>query len=143
MKKLLTLSTTMILLSSLVFSTAYAGSGAGGKVRIINNSNEDIDVIWGGFGCFDVLGDVLFSCNREVIKKSSEKRFNYSWGVFNKWVSIGKMPLYGAKSTNHACGEVFNSDNKNCLIKKRKMRTKSWETTTCDFKEDLKCIIEK
>ena len=129
-------------LTSLLFASmqVQAGSGAGGIISFKNNTSENIEVNWGGWGCAGVRGGLSLSCQDAVIGSKRKATYSYNWGVTDTWINIG---IYSDKYT-HACA---HGGNENCLYNHRIVRTKGWKKDRCTLYElkgvySLKCFKE-
>ena len=102
---------------------AQAGSGAGGIIEVENKTNETLDVIWGGLGCFDIRGGFTLVCDRGVIEAGRKRTYKYDWGITRTWLNLG----LGHGEGQHSC---FNRNN-NCIARGGTVSTTGWATTKC------------
>lgn len=126
MKKLLILLTICI-------NTAYAGSGAGGIIKFVNDTKYDVEVIWNGVGCAGASYGIYYACEVAVIGKQKEDTYKYNWGVTTTWLTIAKYPGYNLNM--HACAPSISDNEKDCLFEDGSIDTYGWKTVVCKLTE--------
>ena len=60
---------------------SYAGSGAGGIIRVINQTGGDLYVTWSGIGCFDIVQQLWTVCEDAKISSNQSQTYKYNWGL--------------------------------------------------------------
>ena len=120
-----------LILSSLLLGSmqSQAGSGAGGAITFINETEEEMHVIWQGAGCGGIVADMLFVCERHFVPKHESRNYQYNWGVTATWMNVGLHNQY-----THPCvdGKLKNDD---CKFAHFKVDTKAWKTDLCTMKK--------
>ena len=122
---------SLILISLLLGSIqVQAGSGAGGAITFVNETDEEMHVIWSGAGCAGIVANMLFVCEREFIPKHETRNYKYNWGVTDTWLDVGLNNQY-----EHPC--LFNGKfkNKDCKFNRFKVDTTAWKTDICTLKK--------
>ena len=81
-----------------IFSiSAQAGSGAGGIIKIINNTDVTLKVGWGGLGCFGSYFPFNMICEGMDLEPNQEYTYSYNWGVTETWINAetgGELVLW-------------------------------------------------
>ena len=106
-----------------------AGSGAGGAITLINETEEEMHVIWSGAGCAGMVADMLFVCERHFVPKHESRNYKYNWGVLDTWIHVGLN-----KQNLHPCADG-ESNNDDCKFAHFKVNTKAWKTDLCTIKK--------
>lgn len=124
-------SMSIILICSLLLSSVQAGSGAGGIIRVKNETDKEIWVTWSGTGCAGTAGSITLVCEDSFIKGGKERTYKYNWGVTDTWLNIS---IAGDKKHNF-CYAVYEGTMKHlCIVNHYEVDTKAWKTDVCVIK---------
>ena len=122
-----------VFLTSLIFMSyigvSNAGSGAGGAITFVNDTNEDMHITWSAVGCAGINADLTFVCQASLVAKHDSKNYKYNWGVTDTWLNVGLHKQY-----SHPCssGKAKNSD---CKFEHYIVGTTAWKTDICTIKK--------
>lgn len=105
------------------------GGGAGGIIKIINNSDYDVHATWSGTGCTKVAEGLSLVCATGTIASGNESTYGYNWGVSTTWLNIGNE--LGTDGT-HPCSPLASEFlAKGCIFDHRDVDTKADDVSTC------------
>lgn len=114
----------------MIFNPAYAGSGAGGIIKVENNSQHDLKVVWSGLGCGGSDGGLVLVCEVKVIKAYESYTYRYNWGVTETW-------FYAIGANNEYTLRCEYEDREECWKEReRTVETDAWITDICGITDD-------
>lgn len=114
--------------------TSFGAEAAdGGTIKMVNHTNEKLDITWSGFGCFGTYNELVSVCASVVLLPTESSIYTYDWGVMTTWINISNAPS-GAELDPHACSPGYG-DNPNrpkkCLYDHQVVSTDSGEVDIC------------
>ena len=105
----------------------------GGAIKILNGTNERLDITWSGYGCFGVYNELVSVCASVVLLPNERSTYYYDWGVMATWLNVSNLPT-GTAQDPHACSPDYGLNPnrpKKCLFDHRVVGTKSGEVNGC------------
>ena len=110
-------------------SESVAGSGAGGRIQVENQTGENISVTWSGVGCAGGYKYITLVCQGAEISPGGEYSYGYNWGVTETWLNIATQ---GADIKVHRCLEILLDVLENeCTFEHHTVDTDAWKTDIC------------
>ena len=120
-----------------ISSSALAGSGAGGIIRVENLTKEDIRVSWSGTGCVGISGGLTVVCEDLILKPEEGYTYKYNWGVTSTWINIAR----NSYTETHGCAfGHLNVGDDLCIADHHRITTVAYDTHICRLRENLNSI---
>lgn len=105
----------------------------GGAIKIVNGTNERLDVTWSGLGCLGIHHELVSVCASVVLLPNEQSTYYYDWGVSATWMNVSSLPD-GVAQDPHACSPDYGLNPhrpKKCLFDHRIVSTNSGEVDGC------------
>jgi len=112
---------------------AHAGNGAGGIIRVINQTGGDLYVTWSGVGCAGYEQELTVVCEIATIPSNQSQTYGYNWGVTTTWINVGTEMDVDEQNENepvHACASTSEIPKK-CIANHHVVSTNANDTNVC------------
>jgi hypothetical protein len=128
---------------------AIGGSGAGGKIRVYNNSSKTIHVTFSGWGCGGVINQISRACASKTISPGGKGEYKYNWGVTTTYITIASNKVGWVTKKEGLLGNVtynpcvspssyqdtdqIEAKEKHCYLNTKKIKTKAYKWSNYSF----------